>query len=153
MRNTRAMRLEFGAIGEDRLLDGIVRAHVYIAAGTRDVNDRWTAALQVDIAFRHHVLHRVVRFEQHGAFVGGQCPVRLFDARILQSGLSGRLLNCGTGTGDDRGMLAGGDEVNISLQQKFIALGIVVRAFGRSVGLGRCESSQPRRYTRSLSSG
>ena len=38
----------------------IVRAHVHIAARARDVDNRWPAALDVDIAFRYHVLHGVV---------------------------------------------------------------------------------------------
>src|ERR1019366_9280659 len=112
VRNARAVRLEFSAAREDSLRDRIVRSHVYIPARARNLDDGWPAALDVNIAFRQHVLHRVVLFEQHGAFVGGQCPVRLFDARVLKSGLPGCLLNRATGAGDDRWMRAGSDDVN-----------------------------------------
>ncbi len=74
----------YRSIGENRLLHGIVRPHVQVSARARDVDDGWPAALDVDIAFGHHVLHGVVRLEQQGAFVGGQGAVWLLDARVFR---------------------------------------------------------------------
>ena len=142
MRIAGAVRLEFGAAREDRLLDGVVRAHVYIAARAANVNHGWAAALDVDIAFHDGVVHRVVSFKEHGAFIGGQRPVRLFQTNVLQRGLPGRLLNCAAASRDHRRMLASSHDMNIGLQQKLIAVGIVVRPFGRAAGLGGAKLHQ-----------
>ena len=125
-----AVRIELGAIRQDRLLDRVLRSHVEIAARAHNVDDRWTADFNMDIAFGNHVLHGIVRLEQQRPLVGGQSAIRLIDLGIQQNRLPRHFLNDSAAAGDRGGMIAGGDDVHVRLQLQFIVLGIVVRALG-----------------------
>ena len=136
MRNAVAVAVELRSAGNDRLLHGVLRPHVDVAARSRDIDDGGAAALDVDIAFGNRVLHRVVGLKEQRWFCR---PSK--SGRADRSGHSSNTACRGTfwmtplvpvmAAAD----VAGGDNVNVGLQLQLILLGVVEGALGRAGGL------------------